>query len=203
MIVLDIETSGLDFVKCGIWQVGAVDLITGEEFLEEAKLDDNEQILDSNSPNDKPVLEVIGKTEKELRDLKKQTQKELLMNFFKWIETKKIKNFICQNPQFDVSFILTKARKYNLKVPFHHRCFDTHSIAQTKFYELNKKFLIGKEHSQMNLAKVLELCGIEDNRKVHNALEDAKLTAECFSRLVYGKRLFSEFDKFEVPDYLK
>ena len=27
----------------------------------------------------------------------------------------------------------------------------------------------------------------------HNALEDAKLTAECFSRLVYGKEFLPEF----------
>ena len=30
-IVMDIETSGLDLVKCGIWQIGAIDLNTMEK----------------------------------------------------------------------------------------------------------------------------------------------------------------------------
>ena len=33
MILLDIETSGLKFNECGIWQIGAIDLNTKEEFL--------------------------------------------------------------------------------------------------------------------------------------------------------------------------
>jgi len=45
MIVLDIETSGLDSVKCGIWQIGAIDLATNEEFLEEARIDDEDIVL--------------------------------------------------------------------------------------------------------------------------------------------------------------
>ena len=36
-IVMDIETSGLDKVKCGIWQIGAIDLNDNEEFLREGK----------------------------------------------------------------------------------------------------------------------------------------------------------------------
>ncbi len=37
----------------------------------------------------------------------------------------------------------------------------------------------------------------------HNALTDAKLTAECFSRIVYGKNLLEEFKKFPIPEYLR
>ncbi len=66
----------------------------------------------------------------------------------------------------------------------------------------------------MGLRNILKLCGIEDERrsvredkisregKPHNALEDAKLTAECFSRLVYGKNLFPEYAKFKIPGEL-
>ena len=75
MIVLDIETSGLDNVKCGIWQIGAIDLDTHEEFLEEARINDEDLILDSKVA--KPVLEVIGKKEENLRDNTKQSQKQI------------------------------------------------------------------------------------------------------------------------------
>ncbi len=46
MIVLDIETTGIDKVRCGVWQVGAYDLDTGEEFFQEARMDDGDEIDD-------------------------------------------------------------------------------------------------------------------------------------------------------------
>ena len=54
----------------------------------------------------------------------------------------------------------------------------------------------------MGLTNILKLCGMEDNRQAHNALEDCKLTGECFSRLIYGKNLFSEYIQFKIPLYL-
>ncbi len=77
-----------------------------------------------------------------------------------------------------------------------------HSIAQEKYYQINDNFLIEKDHSNMGLSNILKFCGLEDNRKAHNALEDAKLTAECFSRLIYGKSLLKEFSQYKLPEYL-
>ncbi len=203
-VVVDIETSGTSFTKSGIWQIGAVDLNTMEEFLGESKIDKEDQII-THRDSDRSVLEVIGKTERELRDETKQSQKELLEKFFKWIINKSVKNFICQNPQFDISFFEIRSEKYNLKMPFHHRVFDLHTIAQLKYYKINKEFSIKKEdcHSSMGLSEILKFCGIKDNRKVHNALEDARLTAECFYRLIFGKNLFPAYSKFKVPEELK
>ncbi|PIN78077.1 hypothetical protein COV15_00240 [Candidatus Woesearchaeota archaeon CG10_big_fil_rev_8_21_14_0_10_34_12] len=87
-------------------------------------------------------------------------------------------------------------------MPFHYRTFDLHSIAQIKYFQLNNKLLIDKDHSDMGLSNILKLCGMTDERrkiedgiivrngKEHNALEDAKLTAECFSRIVNGEKSF-------------
>ena len=208
MIVLDIETSGLDKVKCGIWQIGALDFYNPQNtFLEEARIDDEDIIADG-------ALKVTGKTERELRDSNKQSQKQLLENFFRWCKKAEIKNCICQNPQFDLTFLEIKAKNYSLELPFHYRAFDLHSIASIIYYQANNKFLIEKDHSQMNLSNVLALCGIPDQRihmekgkilkqgRPHSALEDAKLTAECFSRLVYGESLLSEYRQFQIPQEL-
>ncbi|MBU2104430.1 MAG: 3'-5' exonuclease [Nanoarchaeota archaeon] len=209
-IVVDIETSGLDLVKSGIWQIGAIDLNTMEEFIDEARIDDEDEISDG-------ALKVIGKTEEELRDKNKQSQKELIEKFMKWVETRKMKNFACHHPQGDIGWLMVRLKKYRLERKFNHKAFDTHSIAQTKFYEINKRFLIEEKEkrSNMGLSKILEFCGLPDERlqikdeeiikegKPHNALEDAKLTAECFSRLMFGKNLFPEFIKFEVPKELR
>ncbi|UZE93837.1 MAG: 3'-5' exonuclease [Candidatus Pacearchaeota archaeon] len=213
MIVLDIETSGVDFLKCGIWQIGAVDLKNPKnQFLEESRID-NEDIVTEGS------MKVTGKTEEEMRDENKQIQKELLERFFDWCKKAKIKNFICQNPQFDTTFLKLKASKYGLEYPFHHRAFDTHSIASLKYKQVKGKFLIEESNGQfcsgLTFTKIIEFCGVEDKRRLmkdgeivkegspHNALTDAKLTAECFSRIVNGKNLLEEFKKFPIPKYLK
>ncbi|MFW6233193.1 MAG: exonuclease domain-containing protein [Nanoarchaeota archaeon] len=197
MIVLDIETSGINFSKNGIWQIGAIDLETREEFLQECRIDNDEDISSE-------ALLITGKSEKELRN-NKQSQKQMIENFLKWVENKKIHNFICQNPQFDIGFIKIKSEKYGLKIPKNHRAFDLHSIAQIIYFQLNKDFLFNynKKGSDFNMSKILEFCGVKDNRKNHNALEDCKLTGECFSRLVYSKKRFKEYEVFEIPDYLK
>lgn len=197
MIVIDIETSGLDFDKCGIWQIGAVDFSNSEsQFYEEGKIDDNDIIEDG-------AKKVCGKKESEFRDSAKQTQKQLLINFFNWCSKIKIKNCIFQNPQFDFGFLEFKSRKYGLNFPFHHRAFDLHSFASLKYFQIYGKFLIDRNHSDMSLRNILEFCGMNDPRGKHNALEDVKLTAECFSRIVYGKYLFQEYNKFKMPIYLK
>ncbi|MBI2452576.1 3'-5' exonuclease [Candidatus Pacearchaeota archaeon] len=212
MIVVDIETSGLSPVKNGIWQIGAINFNNPEEiFFDEGRID-----LDDNVSEG--ALKVTGKTEQELRDKNKQNQKSLLIEFFDWIKKQRKSdrrlNPICQNPQFDIGFLQTKAVKYELEFPFAYRSFDLHSIAATRYFQINGKFLMKEGISGMDLPNVLGLCGLEDERiivrgeeiikegKPHNALEDAKLTTECFSRLVYGKSLFNEFSRHEIPEYL-
>ena len=195
-IVLDIETSGIDAVKCGIWQIGAVDLNNPEiYFLQESRIDDEDEVEEG-------ALKVIGKTEKELKDKSKQSQKQLLENFFEWVDKRTMKNFLCQNPQFDVTRLEIKAMNYGLKMPFHYRSFNLHDYAQAKYFDLNKKFLIKENHSDMGLKNILNFCGMTDNRKAHNALEDAKLTGECFYRLIQGKNIFPEYSKNKIPEIL-
>lgn len=196
MIVVDIETSGIDTGKCGIWQIGVVDMKTNEEFLEEARIDDEDEVS-------KEALEITGKTEKELRDKKKQSQKELIKNFFKWIENKE-RIIIGQNATWDLTFIQNKCLKYGLNDIFNKllsnvRTMDLHTLAQSKYYEKNGEFLIKDGRSGMNLKSVLEMCGIKDERKQnvngkitegkpHNALEDCKLETLCFKRLMENLR---------------
>ena len=122
---------------------------------------------------------------------------------------------VCQG-QWDFGILLSKSYKYGLNFPFHHRCFDLHSIAQTKHMESKGELSIEENKSQMGLSNVLKFCGLEEERRIiskegkmiregkpHNALEDVKLEAECFSRLIYGKGLLPEFSKFKIPEYLK
>ncbi len=197
MIVLDIETSGLDMQKSGIWQIGAIELENPENFFfEEGRIDDEDWInLDS--------LKITGKREEELRDKEKQSQKQLLSNFFKWAVKIKNNDCIAQNPQFDWSFLNFKAEKYGIRFPLFYRTLDLHSIAQLKYFQLYGKFLIKNNLSDMGLSNIIAFCGMKDERTVHNALEDARITGECFARIVFGKNLFADYDKYEIPWYFK
>jgi DNA polymerase III subunit epsilon len=197
MIVVDIETSGLDYTKSGIWQIGAVELENPNNcFLQEARIDEDDLVNPES-------LKVIGKTEEELRDKNKQTQKQLLANFFEWANKIAVHDCVCQNPQFDWCFLSIKAAKYGLDFPFIHRAYDLHSVAQLKYFQLKDRFLIKQNISDMGLSKILIFVGMKDNRKEHNALEDAKLTAECFSRIVYGKNLIDLYKQADIPPYLR
>ena len=208
MIVVDLEMTGMDYERCGIVEIGAIDTDSLEEFYGEARLAENNQIINEGNC-DYTVQDVLGKTEAELREKTKQSEKQLLEKFFNWCKNAKVKNFICQHPHSDIAFLEQKARIHKIKFPFlSYKAFDMHSMAQVRFFLLNKEFSLkskqGELQSAMGLPNILELVGMKDKRKInHNALEDAKLTAEAFSRLIYGKNLLKEYSEFSVPDYLK
>jgi len=207
MIVVDIESSGIFIEKCGIWQIGAVDLETGKEFLEDSRIDDEDIIV-------KEACIVTGRSEEEMRDKNKQSQKQLLENFFKWCKEISADYIIGHNVQFDIMFLQIKAREYGLKIPYSYRAFDLHTIAQVRYFQIKDIFVI-KEDEKLGLPDIIDFVGLEDERiqlkdgevvkegKPHNALEDARLEAECFSRLIFGKNFIEDYKKFEIPGYLK
>lgn len=196
MIVLDIETSGIYPERHGIWQIGALELENPSNvFLEEGRIDD-EDVAEEEAGK------VHGKNEAYLRNSEKQSQRELIEKLFNWAGKVKIITVICQNPQFDLGFIRSKAEKYGINNPFHRRSFDLHSFASLKYYQIYGKFLMEENHSGMGLTNILEFCGVNYERRAHNALEDAELTAECFSRIVYGRSLFPKYNRFSIPKEL-
>ncbi|MEK6741926.1 MAG: 3'-5' exonuclease [Nanoarchaeota archaeon] len=197
MIVLDIESSGLDTGRCGIWQIGAVEFENPKNvFLEESRIDDEDEIAEE-------ALMVIGKTKEDLRDKKKQSQKQMIENFLKWCKTCDERIVAGHNVGFDIIFIQSKCIRYGIKDKFSEvigvRTIDLHTLASLKYKEKKGQFKMkdGKTgKSDMNLLSVMEFCGLKDTRRVvekgkvikegeaHNALTDAKLTAECFRRLL-------------------
>lgn len=209
MIVVDVEASGVsNFYKSGVWQIGAVEFENpSNTFLQEARIDDEDNVEDE-------ALKVTGKTKSELRDKNKQSQKKMLKDFFRWVSKIENKTFVSHNP-FDYGILRMKAGKYGLTFPFEYRVLDIHSIAFAKFKDIKKKIPFENGKSAMNLSSIIKFCGLRDNRRLveegsilkegnpHNGLEDAKLEAECLSRILYGKGLFDKFKEFEVPGYLK
>ncbi|MCK4647842.1 hypothetical protein KAT24_02845 [Candidatus Pacearchaeota archaeon] len=214
MIVLDIESSGIDTGKCGIWQIGSIDLENPKNyFLEEGRVDYDDKIMEG-------ALRITGKTKEDLLDKNKQSQKELILKWLKWVRSCEEKLFVGQNVGWDLNFIQNRCMRYDIMDEFRksagQRGMDLQTIAQTRYKEIHGKYLLKEDgHSDMNLKGVLNFCGIPDQRKQvddgnvskegtpHNALEDCKLEGECYSRLEYGKNLFPEYSKYKIPEVLK
>ena len=196
MISLDIETSGLDSGRCGIWQIGAVEVENPKNvFIEEARIDNEDEISEES-------LQITGKTKEEIRDKNKQSQKQLILNFIEFAKTCKEKIILGHNIGFDMSFLLNKCIRYDIIDNFRkvvgYKGIDTHSIAQIKHLKEKGKFSLNENgKSDMNLTNIMKFVGLKDTRRKfegdgralsegtpHNALEDAKLTAECYRRLM-------------------
>lgn len=223
MIVLDIETSGLTS-KHGIFEICALEIIRkennpnydGNYFFQEARIDDEDEI-------DPYALMVNGKTEKEIRDKRKQSQKQLIKNYFDWIKQRDEKIFYGINIGYDIKVMIQqKCLKYNLHDEFMrehgYKGHNISTLAQEKYFGIHGKYLLKEEGTDaMNLNNVLKFCGIpSENRKYvsksrkeiigqenHDSFNDCRFEAEALSRLISGKNLFHEFSKYEIPDYLK
>lgn len=210
MIVVDIETSG-GFApeKVGIWQIGALEFEQpANTFLQESRIDDSDIVEDV-------ALKIIGKTEMQLRDTTKQSQKELIQHFVSWTQKIKDRTLVAQNTPFDYGFLALKAKKYGLEFPLGHRTFDLQTIAAMRYQQIHGQFFVENGLSKMNLPKILEFCGIPDERiqitnnavvkqgTHHNGLADAQLEAEALSRLLYGKNLLPQFSHFTIPENLR
>jgi DNA polymerase III epsilon subunit-like protein len=196
MISIDIESSGGDFLKHGIFQIGALDTDNPNNyFFETCRIDDDDEI-------DPDALRVTGTTEEMLRDRSLQSQREMLEKFLEWMKGAQVKSFLCHNTQFDHAFIRCKLSKYNLPIGIPWRAFDIHSIASLKFLEVNGSLLIKEQESFLTLSKIIEFCGMNDPRDTHNALEDAELTAECYARIMYKRKLINKYSDYPLPEYL-
>lgn len=213
MIVLDIETSGLTH-DCGICEIGAINTNDlSKTFLQDCRIDEGDTITEG-------AMRVNGRNLDILKDKNKQTQKELIENYLNWVSMQEEKLFYGQNVAWDISMIQAKSIKYDLHKKFlevhMQRGMDLHTLAQERYFEINGKYLLKETgQSAFNLGKILEFCGIPDERinvkgneiiregKYHTALEDCALEGEAIYRLKFGKNLFKEFKQFEIPVYLR
>jgi len=53
--------------------------------------------------------------------------------------------------------------------------------------------------SALNLDAIMNYCGIPEEPSPHNALTGALSHAEVIARLLYGRKLLPEFEKYEIP----
>jgi DNA polymerase III epsilon subunit-like protein len=196
MIVVDVESSGVEAHKHSILSVGAIDFDHPERQLyEECRIWEGAKVEDE-------ALAINGATREEITDPKRQSEADLVHAFITWSQGMADTTFAGQNVSFDRDFLKYAAeRAGHTNWPFAHRTIDTHTLCYMHMIKrgLTPPLDPEKHRSALNLDAVLNYCGIPEEPTPHNALTGAKSHAEVISRLLYGKKLLPEFEKYEIP----
>lgn len=196
MIVVDVESSGTEAHKHSILSVGAIDFDHPDRQLyEECRAWEGAKIEDE-------ALAVNGFSFEQATDPSKQSEADLVKKFIEWSAGMPDTTFAGQNVSFDRDFLKYAAeRAGHTNWPFAHRTIDTHTLAWMHMVKRGVTPPIDQEkhRSALDLDAVMVYCGIPEEPTPHNALTGAKAHAEVISRLLYGKKLLPEFEKYDIP----
>jgi len=194
---VDVETTGLDPEKDQIISIGAVD------FASPHRTYYNECRLSRDVKASRDALEITGFSLVSLKDMDKPTLREILRGFLKWTAKCNERWLAGENPWFDAAFLRRASKEHGLSWPFGHRYVDLHSVSYATMMRVKKYAMVSDGKSGLSLDETLRCVGLESRKGFHNALGDAKLEAEAFSRLIYGKALFEEYSKYRLPANLR
>lgn len=199
MIIIDIETTGIDPKKHSIVSIAAIDFSNPQrQFYIENQISEDTEIYEGNDIlNYKPALEINGFTLEQIKDKTKPTLKEAITKLFEFAAQSNDKLIAGINPYFDLDFIKQSAKISGIPFSFDSNAVDIKT--QVYFHKLQR----GINSDNIKSDDCFIYVGLESEKIPHNALFGVKLKAEALSRLVKGKGLFEEFAKYKIPDYLK
>lgn len=178
MIIVDVETGGLNPNKHALLSIGAVDYETGEEFYGECRAYKDYPGYEDDLIDDF-ALKVNGFTLEQCHDVRKQWPHSLYMHFLQWAAIDKKRDLLIGGQQvgsFDIPFLKRFANDPVQGIvpvwPFGHRSVDLHSVAYAQ---------LGKS---LSLDGILMAVGLSPEPKPHHALNGARLERDAFKRLL-------------------
>lgn len=196
MLVLDVEASGTEAHKHSIVSLGALDITDpSNRFYEECRIWEGAHIMDG-------ALIVNGFSKEQVTDPAKQTEADLVHRFLEWSKDFPDRTLAGQNVSFDRDFVKYACeRAGHTEWPFAYRTIDTHTLCWMHMVNRGLQPPIDPRHrrSALNLDAVLNYCGIPEEPEPHNALTGALSHAEVISRLLYGRKLLPEFERYAIP----
>lgn len=192
MIVIDIEASGLDPYRHGLLSIWAVELENpSNQFYGECYLEEGREVHPQ-------ALEVIGFTTEQIHDTSKDSARELIAKFVTWFSKIEDQTIAGHNVgYFDLRYLEMVSTKYGFW-RLGYRTVDLHTIAFVEAVRRGMKIPVKDSKSNLWLDMILSMIGLEPEPKPHIAINGAKLEAEAISRLLYGKRLFPEYEQNEL-----
>lgn len=196
MIVLDIETTGIDPRRHSIIEVGVIDFDSPLNFFNERCSVWEGAVIDFKA------LEINGSSLAEIHDKSIFTQKELITRFIAWMNGVEDKTIAGQNVDFDIDFLNESMVRCGLNFSVGKRKVDQHSIVYAHLLKRNIIPPLKDGFSNVNSDFIMKYVGIPSEPKPHRAINGARYEAEALSRLIYGRVLFEEFAEYAVPGYL-
>lgn len=193
MIVVDVETTGIDANKCSLASIGAIDFNHPENtFYGECRVWTGAHISEE-------ALKVNGFTELSLHDLNKYTEATLIQAFLDWIMKADEHTVGGQNPFFDTDFLRAAAHRAGIEFNLPKRVIDLHSICYAHMIMKGLTPPISGHRTDINSDFIMKYVGLEPEPKPHVGINGAIWEAEAFSRLLYNKPLLDQFKSHNIP----
>jgi len=193
LIVVDLQTTGWNQRTDRIVSIGAVDFPDkSRTFYEECRLPPGTKITSE-------AMHTFRFDTRSLFEPGRPSVKVAVTRFVRWSESSHERTLAGQNSWFDAAFLGEAARRYGIPWTFGYRQVDLHSVCYARLLQSGEAVPVEKRLDALGLGAVLRCVGIRYGAGRHSALENAKLEAEAFSRLILGRALFDEYRTFEVP----
>ena len=177
MIVVDVETSGLDPKEHSILSIGALDFDNPKNtFYGECRLKEGARI-------DQSALNVNGFTVEKINN-SLMSCRQLIEKFLEWSLKFNNRTLAGHNFHFDYNFLLEHFKFYNLIWPFRHRFVDLHSVFYFNMLKHNIDIPLNGGVSNLTLDFIIDYLQLNKREGHHNALEDAQLTAQALLLLM-------------------
>jgi len=195
MIIVDVETTGLNPIKNSIASIGAVNFLKpDQQFYGECRVFENAEITEE-------ALAVNGFSRSSLHDPDKESFRHLITNFLTWLHKNEATVIGGQNPTFDHGFLFHSARRLRLEWKFGRRTVDLSSICYAHLLKHEKPLPKKNGRSSLSADAIYGYVGLPEEPKPHNGLTGAIMEAEAFHRLIYGRALFPQFERHKLPKH--
>lgn len=196
MIVVDVETTGLDPLKHSIVSIGALDFDAPKNrFYEECRIWDGALI-------EEKAMEVNGFTVQQIIDKRKQSLEDAIKKFISWTGICTSKTLAGNHiATFDIPFLKSSAERYNIEWLPHYGAIDLYSVCVADMLAKRITLPIEKGVIKLKTDDILQYVGLPAEPKPHNGLIGAKMEAEALSRLIYKKQLLEEFFNYAIPEH--
>ena len=193
MIVTDIEATGLDAQKCSILSIGAINFDNPtEQFYEECRAFDGAEFLDE-------ALSVNGYTLEQAVDTRKQSEAELIKRFSAWVAKQNTTKIIAgQFISADIEYLRAACERAKIEYFFPRHFIDLHSVSYAEHLKRGVPIPTNNGKPSLRLDETLKYLGMPTEPRPHIAINGAKLEAEAFSRIIFGKQLLEEYKKYPL-----
>ena len=195
MIVLDVETTGVDARKHSIVSIGAVDFTyPANHFYKECKPFQGADI-------DPVALAINGFTLEKLSEPERPVLLDIIRDFLAWGKECSDQTLAGMNTFFDRDFLHASTRRFHIEWPFGRRIVDLHSICYSHMMARGERPPMDGQRTGLTNNRILAYVGLPAEPEPHNGLTGARMEAEAFSRLLHGRPLLQEFETHPLPDW--